>query len=66
MGKKQQVQDRYGLRQEIGPDTKHIGEVINTDTLYQAQLAATFAALLGFDFKPGHSTMQPVRQIISK
>ena len=50
----------------IGPDTKHIGEVTNTDTLYQRQLATTFAALLGFDFKPDHPTMQPVTQIISK
>jgi Type I phosphodiesterase / nucleotide pyrophosphatase len=50
----------------IGPDTKHIGEVINTDTLYQAQLATTFAALLGFDFKPDHPTMQPITQIIPK
>ncbi len=50
----------------IGPDTKHIGEVTNTDTLYQAQLATTFAALLGFDFKPDHPTMRPVTQIIPK
>ncbi len=50
----------------IGPDTKHIGEAINTDTLYQAQLATTFAALLGFDFRPGHPTMQPITQIIPK
>ncbi len=50
----------------IGPDSKHIGEAINTDTLYQAQLSTTFATLLGFDFKPDHPTMQPVAQIISK
>src|SRR5690242_3090679 len=46
----------------IGPDTKHLGEVTNTDTLYQAQLAKTFAALLGFDFKSDHSAMQPITQ----
>lgn len=50
----------------IGADTKHLGEVTNTDTLYQAQLATTFSALLGFDFKPDHPTMQPIQQIISK
>ncbi len=50
----------------LGPDTKHIGEVINTDTLYQRQLATTFATLLGFDFKPDHPAMQPISQIISK
>ena len=50
----------------IGPDTKHIGEVTNTDTLYQRQLATTFAALLGFDFKPDHPIMQPIATIISK
>ncbi len=50
----------------IGPDTKHLGEVTNTDTLYQRQLATTFATLLGFDFKPEHPTLQPISQIISK
>jgi len=50
----------------IGPDTKHIGEVTNTDTLYQAQLATTFAALLGFDFKPNHPTQKPIQQILEK
>lgn len=50
----------------IGPDTKHIGEVANCNTLYQAQLATTFAGLLGFDFKPDHPAMQPIIQITSK
>lgn len=50
----------------IGPDTKHIGEEANCQTLYQAQLATTFAALLGFNFKPGHPVMQPIEQITSK
>jgi hypothetical protein len=50
----------------IGPDTKHLGEATNMDTLYQAQLAKTFAALLGFDFKPDHPAMQMIAQIISK
>jgi hypothetical protein len=50
----------------IGPDTKHMGEATNCSTLYQAQLATTFAALLGFDFKPDHPVMQPIDLIISK
>ncbi len=50
----------------IGPDSKHIGEVTNTDTLYQRQLATTFATLLGFNFKPDHPTMKPIDQVISK
>ena len=48
----------------IGPDTKHIGEATNCGTLYQAQLATTFAALLGFDFKPDHPTKEPIQQIL--
>jgi hypothetical protein len=47
----------------LGPDTKHLGEATNTDTLYQGQLATTFAKILGFDFKPDHPTMQPIRPI---
>ena len=50
----------------IGPDTKHIGEATDCATLYQAQLATTFAALLGFNFKPDHPAMQPIEQITSK
>jgi hypothetical protein len=50
----------------IGPDTKNVGEATNTDTLYQAQLATTFAALLGFDFKPNHPTQKPIHQILEK
>lgn len=50
----------------IGPDTKPIGEVTNTDTLYQRQLATTFAALLGLNFNPDHPVMKPINQIISK
>jgi hypothetical protein len=49
----------------IGPDTKHLGELQNNGTLYQKQLAATFAALLGFDFKPSaHEVGTPVKTIL--
>lgn len=50
----------------IGPDTRHIGEATGSNSLYQAQLATTFTALLGFNFKPGHPVMQPIEQITSK
>ncbi len=48
----------------IGPDTKPLGEIKNKPQLYQRQLATTFAALLGFDFKPQHPVMQPVQSIL--
>jgi len=38
----------------IGPDLKPMGEVKTPMQLYQRQLAATFAKLLQFNFKPGH------------
>lgn len=50
----------------IGPDTKHIGEATNCGTLFQAQLATTFATLLGFDFKPDHPVQKPITQIFTK
>ncbi|CAN5269765.1 hypothetical protein BH11BAC6_BH11BAC6_11710 [soil metagenome] len=48
----------------IGPNTKPTGEATNTPLLYQAQLATTLAALLGFDFKPVHPTMPVIASII--
>ncbi len=50
----------------IGPDTKAVGEVTQSGQLYQRQLATTFAALLGFDFKPRHEVMKPIQSIIKK
>ena len=35
----------------MGPDTQPLGERANTDTVTQAQLAATIAALLGKDYR---------------
>jgi hypothetical protein len=43
----------------MGPDTKPTGEIKQTMQLYQAQLATTLAALLGFDFKPPHPVEAP-------
>ncbi|MBS1917679.1 MAG: alkaline phosphatase family protein [Bacteroidetes bacterium] len=48
----------------IGPDTKPLGEVKPDKTLYQKQLAATFAALLGFKFVPDHGTAEPITTIV--
>ncbi len=49
----------------LGPDTKALGEVKQDGQLYQRQLATTFAALLGFDFKPAHEVMHPVETILN-
>ncbi len=50
----------------IGPDMPSLGEVKQPGQLYQRQLATTIAALLGFDFKPGHPVMKPVNSISKK
>lgn len=50
----------------IGPDTKVMGEVTTSVQLYQRQLATTFAALLGMDFKPAHEVVQPILNIVGK
>lgn len=47
----------------IGPDTKAMGEVTKSGQLYQRQLATTFGALLGLDFKPNHQVMHPIQSI---
>jgi hypothetical protein len=47
----------------IGPDTKSLGEVKTTMPLYQKQLAATFAKLLGFNFTANHPVAEPISTI---
>lgn len=47
----------------IGPDTKPLGEVTNHEPLYQEQLAATFAKLLGFTFTANHTVAAPIESI---
>jgi Type I phosphodiesterase / nucleotide pyrophosphatase len=44
----------------LGPDTKPLGEIKINMQLYQAQLATTMAALLGYNFKPGHAVKEPI------
>jgi hypothetical protein len=50
----------------IGPDTKPLGEMKKTKQYYQRQLATTFAALLGFDFKPSQPVIGPIESIVGK
>lgn len=50
----------------IGPDTSPSGEIKKEELLYQRQIATTLAALLGFDFKPGHPVMAPISSILKK
>jgi hypothetical protein len=47
----------------IGPDTKPDGEMKNKNVLYQKQLAATFAKVLGFTFTANHPVAEPVESI---
>ncbi len=47
----------------IGPDTRATGEIRSAGQLYQKQLAATFAALLGLTFTAEHEVAQPVNSI---
>ena len=48
----------------MGPDTKPMGEVTAGDQLYQKQIAATIASLLGITFKPAHPVAEPVKTIL--
>ncbi|MBE9460493.1 alkaline phosphatase family protein [Dyadobacter subterraneus] len=51
----------------IGPDTKALGEVKTPEKLFQAQLAASMAAVLGFTYLPKtHEAMKPVFSIFTK
>jgi hypothetical protein len=50
----------------IGPDTKPLGEVKTQETLYQKQVAATIAKLLGFQFKAEHPVGDAIERIYKK
>lgn len=50
----------------MGPDTKTMGEVTLKQTNFQKQLAATFAALLGFNFIANHPVAEPIQSILAK
>ncbi|MEP6927045.1 MAG: alkaline phosphatase family protein [Ginsengibacter sp.] len=47
----------------LGPDTKAKGEMKNKNVLYQKQLAATFAKVLGFTFTADHPVADPIESI---
>ena len=47
----------------IGPDTQPGGEMKNKNVLYQEQLAATFAKVLGFTFTANHPIAEPITTI---
>lgn len=47
----------------IGPDTRAAGEVKSPTVLYQQQLAATFAKLLGLNFTATHPIASPIESI---
>lgn len=47
----------------IGPDTQPYGEMKTANQFYQKQLAATFAAILGFQFTANHPVAEPIRNI---
>jgi hypothetical protein len=50
----------------IGPDTAPLGEAKANSILYQEQLAATFAKLLGFTFTTDHPVAEPITSILKK
>lgn len=50
----------------MGPDTKVLGEVNTKETIYQKQLAATFAELLGFKFTANHPVAESISSILAK
>lgn len=50
----------------IGPDTKPMGELKTSVQLYQQQIAATLAALLGFHFTAEHPVAEPIPSIYTK
>jgi len=49
----------------IGPDSKPLGEVKTSTTLFQKQLAASFAKILGFDFVANHPVAEPIKSLYS-
>jgi hypothetical protein len=50
----------------IGPDTKALGEIKKPETIFQDQLAATFAQLLGYSFTAEHPVAPPIRSIYTR
>ncbi len=49
----------------MGPDTPPLGEVATHTQLYQGQVAATIAALLGIPYAPPQKTLPPIESVYS-
>ncbi len=50
----------------IGPDTKPAGELKTSGQLYQKQIAASLAALLGLTFRAPHPVAPPIESLYKK
>lgn len=50
----------------MGPDTKALGELKTAGQLYQKQIAATLAKLMGFTFTAEHPVADPITSVYSK
>lgn len=48
----------------IGPDTKTLGEIKTNTTIYQNQIAATVAKLLGQKFENGHDVGKAIESMV--
>ena len=48
----------------LGPDSSPLGEMSSHAQLYQGQLAATIAALLGIPFTPQHKTLPRIESVL--
>ena len=61
----QKVEDAGGIwLAVVGPDTPPAGEMKSPGQLYQKQIAATVAALLGFEFKPAIPAGEKIQSIL--
>jgi hypothetical protein len=50
----------------MGPDTNPLGEMSTDTQLYQKQVAATIAQLLGLTFTANHPVAEPIQTIYKK
>lgn len=61
------IEDAYQIwLAAIGPDVPVMGEVKTAMQLYQKQIAATIAGLLGYTFKANHPVAEPIFTILKK
>jgi hypothetical protein len=61
------VEDAYQIWfAAMGPDTQPLGEVKTAGQLYQQQVAATIARLLGFTFTSNHPVAEPILNVLKK